>query len=572
LQSTPRLGKDGFIRSKSYAGVLTIKDGARPASVGGSFNIALNRSASLIANTAASAAFDRAVAYVESLFDDPVTIYIDADVSNLGNTSVIGSTNTVNYSLSGGYADFRASLAADNRASEAIVDQLPTSTSNWVSDTGFTVSFPVANGGNLAALGQTPSLITGPNGNASAYVQGQRRDATIRFNSSFNFDFDPTNGTTTNQVDFFSVAVHEIFHAMGFESGIDDLNTAKSLGITQGTVSPTPLDFFRLKPVSERRSQTFTNAPRLITTGSNYSRPVLIDGVFDPTGITGVFNAPLSIGEIPVSTGDAFGDGNQASHWKDDVFIGRKIGIMDPNTSGSIVESTRAVDVRMLGLIGWDVASAGSAVLGDDGVLNINGTSGSNVISGAISSNTTGGQTFTASIRANSVTVPGYFNNADISGFIYKGNGGNDTISGTTRNETLYGDAGNDSIDAAGGNDSVFGGSGDDPQVTGGNGNDRVYGDDGNDVIGGGAGNDLLYGGGGNDLIEASSGNDSLDGENGVDRLFGNDDDDRLYARDNILDEFISGGPGDDTAEIDNGTFNGIAESSVVISANATAG
>lgn len=58
--------------------------GLQASSVGGSFNIVLNKSAALSGNAGASAAFDRAAEDVESLFGDNITVYINADFSNLG--------------------------------------------------------------------------------------------------------------------------------------------------------------------------------------------------------------------------------------------------------------------------------------------------------------------------------------------------------------------------------------------------------------------------------------------------------------------------------------------------------
>lgn len=73
------LGSDGVIRSKvilpdSFTGDRTI--GNRPASVGGPFNINVVKGSGASGNPAVSAIIDAAAKYVESLFDDSITINI----------------------------------------------------------------------------------------------------------------------------------------------------------------------------------------------------------------------------------------------------------------------------------------------------------------------------------------------------------------------------------------------------------------------------------------------------------------------------------------------------------------
>lgn len=298
------------------------------------------------------------------------------------------------------------------------------------------------------------------------------------------------------------------------------------------------MDLFRLKPESARPG--FDTATRIITTGAAYAAPVLFDDQFSPSGITG-FPVTLSTGDIPTSTGEgvyagtstAIGDGQQASHWKDDALITRKIGIMDPtasngSTTPAIVNNLRAIDQRIMGLIGWNVSSSGS-VLSDNGILRINGTTAANSISSAVSTNSTGGKTFTSAISSGSTTVVGYFDNATLSGVTYDGKGGDDNISGSSRSETISGGTGNDTIN-------------------GGDGNDSINGDDGADVLFGGIGNDSLQGGLGNDSISGDDGDDSLRGDAGVDSLSAAAGNDKIDAADGIVDLVLKGGTGNDSA------------------------
>jgi len=60
------------------------------------------------------------------------------------------------------------------------------------------------------------------------------------------------------------------------------------------------------------------------------------------------------VNELAFSTGSFFGDGRQASHWKDDGITGNLLGVMDPTFGpGSILSITEA-DLRALDVIGYD--------------------------------------------------------------------------------------------------------------------------------------------------------------------------------------------------------------------------
>jgi hypothetical protein len=60
-------------------------------------------------------------------------------------------------------------------------------------------------------------LLTKANLLALGLTTGTLVDPSITFNSDFAFDFDNSNGVTSNRFDFESVAAHEIGHALQFD-------------------------------------------------------------------------------------------------------------------------------------------------------------------------------------------------------------------------------------------------------------------------------------------------------------------------------------------------------------------
>jgi len=60
-------------------------------------------------------------------------------------------------------------------------------------------------------------------------------------------------------------------------------------------------------------------------------------------------------GDLPMSTGANAGDGRQPSHWKDNDLTGTLIGIMDPTIPPGTHEELSPNDLRLFGLIGWDL-------------------------------------------------------------------------------------------------------------------------------------------------------------------------------------------------------------------------
>ena len=291
-----------------------------------SFQINLNVGATLAANPAAAAAFERAAGLWEAQFIDPITVTIDADLTDLGNDLVLGEASSV--VLSDTYTSVVNAVMDDGaqESDDGITQSLPTAA-------GFSVALPptytyqgsiAGNKATLKALGFT-----------GLDAQFGAPDATIVFNTRFDFDFDNRDGVGPGLIDFETVAAHEIGHALGFTSTIDVIDT---LTPDPSGEMPSLFDLFRFAtaPAGNPTADTeFTSFARMLVPGT--------PAVFDDLMM-----------EHALSTGAENGDGNQGSHWKDDNIAGPLIGIMDPTLPPGMVFPLTAADVRVLDLIGWD--------------------------------------------------------------------------------------------------------------------------------------------------------------------------------------------------------------------------
>lgn len=288
--------------------------------------VTLAPGATLQANAPALAAFQRAADHWSALFSDPITVTITADMANLGNSLVIGQA--ASYQLSGSYTQIRNQMVLDaaNEPSNGIVASLPTAAQFLAYlPTGFSLSSQIAlTKANAKALGFT--------GLDALYGAS---DATITFNTGFSFDYDNSNGVTPGTMDFETVAMHEIGHALGFISAVDDVDYMQQNNQT-GAVDLMTLDLFRFpKTGLPGTSGQFTTNLRNLTPGT-----------------ADAFSDVASTSDL--STGLTHGDGRQASHWRDDSLSGTRLGIMDPTLNYGTAWSISAADIRALDLVGWD--------------------------------------------------------------------------------------------------------------------------------------------------------------------------------------------------------------------------
>ena len=295
------------------------------ADTAGATAIVINPSAGLAANAPALAAFNRAASRWGSLFADPITVTIDADLINMGSPTILGSTSSV--FLVGGYNTIRNQMVADaaDEVGNAVVAFLPTAAQ-------FSAFVPSGFGLNNALAGTKANLkALGFAGLDGAFGV---TDATVTFNSGFSFDFDNSDGVTAGTHDFETVATHEIGHVLGFVSSVDVVDYYLSRQQPMN-IDVELLDLFRFGPQNPATTNDFTAFPRNLVPGTN------------------AFFDDLS-NEWAFSTGYFTGDGRQASHWKDDDITGFRIGMMDPTLASATSWAITAADIRALDVIGWD--------------------------------------------------------------------------------------------------------------------------------------------------------------------------------------------------------------------------
>jgi hypothetical protein len=303
--------------------------------------IMLRGTSQLEANQTAKQAFVDAAAVWEARIASPITVVIDVDFGttffgqNYNSPQIIGATAGQQVTKVAGYGEVRDKLIenASNKAESDAFNALPTGT--IPTDIGGTANVrepsPV-----LRALGLLPAVADPAGENNS--LGGP---PAIGFNSAFPFDFNPNDGVDRNEMDFRSVATHEIGHALGFVSDVGNKELNPS-----SLIRPTIWDFFRLRPGSSIAA--FPTASRVLSSGGTH---VMFTNAGSELG--------LSTGR-PNHTG---GDGQQASHWKAQRFTGVYVGVMNPEVDFGRTLPITNNDILALDFFGYAIAGGSSPVL-----------------------------------------------------------------------------------------------------------------------------------------------------------------------------------------------------------------
>ncbi|MES2657352.1 MAG: NF038122 family metalloprotease [Verrucomicrobiota bacterium] len=300
------------------------------------------------------AGFNTAGAFWSSKFSDNVVINMDVGTAALG-SGILASAGSSQGTLS--YTDFKNVLGADmtSATDTAALSSLAVGpafgmmlnrTSNNPNGSGSATAY-LDNDGDA---NNSTLRITTANAKALGYTfDPDFVDASITFGNGFSWDYDSSNGVSSGAYDFVGIAIHEIGHSLGFISGVDVLD---------GNSPPVN------GPFADNQF-TYVSSLDLF----RYSAASTVNGVIDWTASNTNKYFSLDNGATSVtsfSNGLNFGDGRQASHWKDNLGL----GVMDPTAATGETLVAGPNDFIAFDAIGWDlVPEPSSFLLGTFGML-----------------------------------------------------------------------------------------------------------------------------------------------------------------------------------------------------------
>ncbi|PZU49380.1 MAG: PEP-CTERM sorting domain-containing protein [Sphingomonas sp.] len=321
------------MKARILAAVLASTLAAQPAFA---LKIDLFDQGGLAEDTAAYNSFRKAADFWESLITTDTTLRIDVSFYSQGVNGPIGGTSNYYYTDNVGTIINAMGSVASSSLDATAVAHLPNASSGSIGmwKPGYTDP--------ALGLGADPySSVYDNDGSYNNWIYGvtwaqgkalglvyvdSYKDGSINFNSDLNFDFDPTDGISKGAYDFTFTAFHEIGHIMGFTSGVDYYdqfapNIYRNWNydwIGHG------MDLFRYS--ENGLDWSMGGDPFFSIDGGETA---LLGGYF--------------------STGVNWGDGQQASHWKEGL------GMMDPTSRRGEMGVVNSLDLAAFDALGWNL-------------------------------------------------------------------------------------------------------------------------------------------------------------------------------------------------------------------------
>ncbi|MEW6212664.1 MAG: NF038122 family metalloprotease, partial [Acidobacteriota bacterium] len=324
-----------LVNERDLAGDMTLLSTVEPSAQTG-LKILLRSTAQLDASPQAKQAFVKAARTWESVVSTQMTVIIDIDYGpNCFGTpapsDLAGATNTQLLYGEGHYLELLEHLLNGASTPEELELYYRMPQPTVPTDQGDTFN-TLAPSPVYRAVGLIDRHATD---DYNPPLYGPR--PSIWINSSLPYDFDFTNGIDDDKYDFDAVVSREMGRVLGYYSavGLLEANPDDPLAISAW-------DLFRVPPSTTLDS--FSTVERILTSGGNH------------------FFFMGGTEELPLSTGpsDLGGDGNEPSHWKDDLLLGQRIGIMDPTIPVGKRQTVTRHDVRGLDLFGYSIFPTGN--------------------------------------------------------------------------------------------------------------------------------------------------------------------------------------------------------------------
>lgn len=256
----------------------------------------------------AIAAFEYAIGIWESLISSPVTIKIDAYWTSLG-AGVLGSASPTNI-----YANFSGAQKLN-------------------------VFYP-------AALAEK---IAGRN------LNGDNPDIEIRFNSAFQWHYDPNTSPAAGLYDLTSVVLHEIGHGLGF---FDSYTVSGSVGVFGFGASALPVIY----DVPIENGSSFSLIQTFSSPSTELRSQLVSDNLF--------FNSTTS-SRPKLFAPSTFDGGSSIAHLDEVTFNNTSSALMTPNIAPQERIHNPGVAWNMLKDLGWEMVRINHIKLSD--TENING-------------------------------------------------------------------------------------------------------------------------------------------------------------------------------------------------------